>query len=186
MEKKILLPLLLGLKPETFWSRVHCCTTKLTPLPTHENNITVLSCGWTWSVRAAGWGTCISRSKRRGRFCTLSRISSRSFSYCSRRASSSSLQHHHVTPTVHRSILSPHSCHVTQTHKRFKKNAIYYWVQELCESWGGDPGFPVLMSLMVSVNVKLYRTMRTHWSQFVPSMSTQHLRTLSSTSSFIY
>ena len=38
-------------------------------------------------------------------------------------------------------------------------------VQELCESRGGCPGLPVLMSLMVSVDVK-------HWSQFVPNMST--------------
>jgi len=43
-------------------------------------------------------------------------------------------------------------------------------VQELCESWGGHPGLPVLMSLTVSVEVKQHWTMLTHWSQFVPDM----------------
>ena len=52
-------------------------------------------------------------------------------------------------------------------------------VQELCESRGGRSGLPVLMSLMVSVNVKQHRTMLTHWSQFV----NRHRRALSSTSS---
>ena len=51
------------------------------------------------------------------------------------------------------------------------------------ESRGGRPGFPVLMSLMVSVDVKQHSTMHTHWSQFVPNMSTRHPRTLNSTSS---
>ena len=45
-------------------------------------------------------------------------------------------------------------------------------VQELCESWGGHPGLSVLMSLLVSVDVKLYWTMLRHWSQLVPNMST--------------
>ena len=40
-------------------------------------------------------------------------------------------------------------------------------VQELCESRGGRPGIPVLMSLMVSVDVKQHRTVLRHWSQFV-------------------
>ena len=40
-------------------------------------------------------------------------------------------------------------------------------------------GSPVLMSLMVSVDVKQHRTMLTHWSQFV----SRHRRALSSTSS---
>ena len=53
---------------------------------------------------------------------------------------------------------------VTQNHR----------VQERCESRGGRPGLPVLMSLTVSVDVK---------SQFVSNMSTRHPRTLSSTSS---
>ena len=44
-------------------------------------------------------------------------------------------------------------------------------IQELCESRGGRPGLPVLMSLMVSVEVKQHWTMHTHWSQFVPNMS---------------
>ena len=44
--------------------------------------------------------------------------------------------------------------------------------QELCESSGGRPGPPVLASLMVSVVVKQHVTMLTHWSQFVPNMST--------------
>ena len=45
-------------------------------------------------------------------------------------------------------------------------------VQELCENRGGRPGLAVLTSLMVSVDVKLYWTMLTHWSPFVPNMST--------------
>ena len=44
-------------------------------------------------------------------------------------------------------------------------------VQELCESRGGRPELSVLTSLLVSVDVKLYRTMLRHWSQLVPSMS---------------
>ena len=47
----------------------------------------------------------------------------------------------------------------------------------------GRPGLPVLMSRMVSVDLKQHWTMHTHWSQFVPNMSTRHPRTLSSTSS---
>ena len=55
-------------------------------------------------------------------------------------------------------------------------------VQELCESWGGRPGLSVLTSLMVSVDVKQYWTILRHWSQLVPSMSTdRHPRTLSNT-----
>ena len=42
---------------------------------------------------------------------------------------------------------------------------------------------PVLMSLMVSVNVMQHWTMHQHWSQFVPNMSTWHLRMLSNTTS---
>ena len=64
----------------------------------------------------------------------------------------------------------------------FEQNAIDS-IQELCESWGGRPGLSVLMSLTVSVDVKQHWTMLTHWSQFVPNMSTWHPRTLSSTSS---
>ena len=45
-------------------------------------------------------------------------------------------------------------------------------VQELCESRGGRPELSVLMSLLVSVDVKSYRTMLWHWSQLVPNMST--------------
>ena len=45
----------------------------------------------------------------------------------------------------------------------------------------GSPGLPVLMSLTVSVDVKGHSTMHTHWSQFVPNMSTRHPRTLIST-----
>ena len=48
----------------------------------------------------------------------------------------------------------------------------YGIVQELCESWGGCPGLSVLMSRLVSVDVKLYWTMLRHWSQLVPNMST--------------
>ena len=60
-----------------------------------------------------------------------------------------------------------------------------YKAQELCESWSGCPALPILISLMVSVDVNQHWTMHTHWSQFVPNISTQHPRTLSSTSSFI-
>ena len=56
-------------------------------------------------------------------------------------------------------------------------------VQELCESRGGRPGPSVLTSLMVYVDVMQHWIMHTHWSQFVPNMSTRHPRTLSSTSS---
>ena len=38
-------------------------------------------------------------------------------------------------------------------------------------SRGGRPGLSVLTSLLVSVDVKLYGTMLTHWSQLVPNMS---------------
>ena len=44
--------------------------------------------------------------------------------------------------------------------------------QELCESRGGRVGLSVLTSLIVSVDVKQYWTMLTHWSQLVPNMST--------------
>ena len=44
-------------------------------------------------------------------------------------------------------------------------------VQELCESRGGRPGLPVLTSLLVSVDVKIYCTVLRHWSQLVPNMS---------------
>ena len=54
-------------------------------------------------------------------------------------------------------------------------------VQELSESRGGRPGLSVLTSLLDSVDVKLYWTMLRHWSQLVPNMSTEHLRTLSNT-----
>ena len=46
-------------------------------------------------------------------------------------------------------------------------------VQELCESRGGRPGLSVLTTLLVSMDVKLYRTMLRHWSQLVPNMSTE-------------
>ena len=36
------------------------------------------------------------------------------------------------------------------------RNSIVTAVQELCESRGGRPGLPVLTSLLVSVDVKLY------------------------------
>ena len=45
-------------------------------------------------------------------------------------------------------------------------------VQELCESRGGRPGLSVLTSLLVWVDVKIYRTVFRHWSQLVPNMST--------------
>ena len=45
-------------------------------------------------------------------------------------------------------------------------------VQELWESRGGRPGWSVLTSFLVSVDVKIYWTMLTHWSQLVPNMST--------------
>ena len=55
-------------------------------------------------------------------------------------------------------------------------------VQELCESRGGHPGLPVVMSLTVSVDVKQLWTMHTHWS-VCPSYVSRHPRTLSPTSS---
>ena len=58
----------------------------------------------------------------------------------------------------------------------------YLRAQELCESRGGRPGLPVLMSLMVPVDVKQRWTMLRHWSQFVPNTSARHPRTLSCTS----
>ena len=45
-------------------------------------------------------------------------------------------------------------------------------VQELCESRGGRPELSVLTNLLVSVDVKNYRTMLRYWSQLVPNMST--------------
>ena len=45
-------------------------------------------------------------------------------------------------------------------------------VQELCESRCGRHGLSVLTSLLVSVDVKIYRTVLRHWSQLVPNMST--------------
>ena len=60
-----------------------------------------------------------------------------------------------------------------QGHVILKRNALHsYIVQELCESRGGRPGPSVLTSLLVSVDVKNYRTMLRHWSQLVPNMST--------------
>ena len=58
--------------------------------------------------------------------------------------------------------------------------------QELCESRGGRPGLSVITSLLVSVDVKLYWTMLTHWSQLVPNIvpinrHPRHPRTLSNT-----
>ena len=48
----------------------------------------------------------------------------------------------------------------------------HHRVWELCESRGGRPGLSVLMSLMISVDVKRHCTMLRHWSQFVCNMST--------------
>ena len=45
-------------------------------------------------------------------------------------------------------------------------------VQELCESRGGRPEFPSLISLTVSVDVKQHWIMLRHWSQCVPNRST--------------
>ena len=58
-------------------------------------------------------------------------------------------------------------------------------VQELCESRGGRPGLPVLMSHNYGFcgrKATLNHAYR-HWSQSVPNTSTRHPRTLSSTSS---
>ena len=44
--------------------------------------------------------------------------------------------------------------------------------QELCKSRGGRPGLPVLISPMVSLDIKQHWTMLRHWSQFFPSVST--------------
>ena len=58
-----------------------------------------------------------------------------------------------------------------QLWKRRKNESGWIRVQELCESRGGRPGLSFLTSLMVSVDVKQYWTMLTHWSQLVPNMS---------------
>ena len=44
--------------------------------------------------------------------------------------------------------------------------------EELCWVRGGRPGLCILTSLMVSVDVKQYWIMLTHWSQLVPNTST--------------
>ena len=41
-----------------------------------------------------------------------------------------------------------------QRHKKFKRMLLINIVQELCESRGGRPGLPSLISLVVSVDVK--------------------------------
>ena len=58
------------------------------------------------------------------------------------------------------------------THIKDITSPTYTRVQELCESQGGCPGLSVLMSLMVSVDIKQHWTMLRHWSQLVPNMST--------------
>ena len=60
----------------------------------------------------------------------------------------------------------------TQNYLNTKSNMCIIIVQELCESRGGRPGLSVLMSLLVSVDVKNYCTVLRHWSQLVPNMST--------------
>ena len=59
----------------------------------------------------------------------------------------------------------------TIRYKRQRHRQAVVTVQELCKSRGGRPGLSVLTSLMVSVDVKQYWTTLTHWSQFVPNMS---------------
>ena len=46
-------------------------------------------------------------------------------------------------------------------------NNLDFRVQKLCESRGGRPQLSVIMSLMVSVDVKQHWTVLRHWSQFV-------------------
>ena len=46
----------------------------------------------------------------------------------------------------------------------------------MCESRGGRPGLPVLTSLLVSVDVKQYRNLLTHWSQLVPNNMSTDIR----------
>ena len=71
----------------------------------------------------------------------------------------------------------------------FEYNYVWFW-SAIKERWGwragsefrsrcvkvsrgrGRPGLSVLMSLTVSADVKQHWTMLTHWSQFVPNMST--------------
>ena len=56
----------------------------------------------------------------------------------------------------------------------------------MCESRGGRPGLSVLMSLTVSVDVKQYWTMLTHWSQLVPNnYVNRHPKTLSNTTAAV-
>jgi len=75
-----------------------------------------------------------------------------------------------------------HSKHIKGKTKQ-NKTKNYLLEFRSCESRGGRPGLSVLISLMpVSVDVKQYSTMSTHWSQLVPNMSEyRHPRTLSNT-----
>ena len=66
---------------------------------------------------------------------------------------------------------SPSDPFLQKSYKRVMLKEVRIIVLELCESRGGRPGLSVLTSLMVSVDVKQYSTMLTHWSQLVPNMS---------------
>ena len=88
-----------------------------------------------------------------------------------------------VTPLPDSLLLWRNATHVislllttryTQTFSLWVLNVAvpYVRVQELCENRGGRPGLTVPVSLPVSVDVKQHWTMLTHWSQFVPNMST--------------
>ena len=67
---------------------------------------------------------------------------------------------------------SPSDPFLQKSYKRVMLKEVRIIVLELCESRGGRPGLSVLTSLMVSVDVKQYRTMLRYWSQLVPNMST--------------
>ena len=61
-----------------------------------------------------------------------------------------------------------------------RRTCYTFIVQELCGGRGGRPRLSVLTSLLVSVDVKQYWTMLTHWCQLVPNnYVNRHPRTLS-------
>ena len=81
---------------------------------------------------------------------------------------------HTHTHTMHTHTHTMHThTPVEQTHAHMHKDMhACTIVQKLCESRGGRPGLSVLMSLLVSVDVKIYWTVLRHWSQLVRNMST--------------
>ena len=66
-------------------------------------------------------------------------------------------------------VVTPVCLHFMQQSLRYMVVRAQDRVQELCESRGGRPGYFVLTSLAVSVDIKQHWTMLRHWSQFVPN-----------------